>query len=257
MFPEGAIAQGTDDSTMNQTAAQHEALHNAFSAFANVSRDLEVSYKALEARVSDLSGQLSRANRELEGRLEEQGRLTRRFERLLGALPGGVIVLDAQGIVRECNPAAERLLGQSLRGESWRPVVTRAFSPRSDDGHDITLSTGYRVNLSTCSLHGEPGQILLLADVTETRKLQEHASRLERLTSIGRTVAALAHQIRTPLAGALLYASTLPSGLSRENILERLRALEGLVEDMLTYARQGEFTMERLNLFEVLESTLR
>ena len=54
---------------MNQTAAQHEAPHTAFSAFANVSRDLEVSYKALELRVRDLSGQLARADRELESRL--------------------------------------------------------------------------------------------------------------------------------------------------------------------------------------------
>ena len=176
---------------------------------------------------------------------------------MLGALPGGVVVLNAQGVVKECNPAADRLLGEPVRGEHWRTVVARAFSPRLDDGHDITLATGYHVNLSTCSLEGEPGQILLLADVTETRKLQDHASRLERLTCIGRTVAALAHQIRTPLAGALLYVSAIPVGPSRDNILERLRALEGLVDDMLGYARQGDFTAERLDVFDVVEQLVQ
>ena len=239
---------------MKGIPADNAALHLAFSEFASVSRDLESTYRGLERQVAELSQQLTRADRELEVRLREKQRLAQRFEHLLAALPGGVIVLDAEGRVQECNPAAERLLGQSLFGLAWRDVAQTAFTPQPDDGHDITLATGYRVNVSTCSLHDEPGQILLLADVTETRRLQAQAARLERLTSMGRTVAALAHQVRTPLATALLHASTLAPGAGREKILARLGDLERLVEDMLAYARHGEFSVEPVDLKALLES---
>jgi two-component system sensor histidine kinase FlrB len=97
-------------------------------------------------------------------------------------------------------------------------------------------------------LGGEPGQIVLLADVTETRRLQDQAARLERIGALGRTVSGLAHQIRTPLGAALLHATNLPRGRARDRVVERLRALEDLVNDMLTYTRQGEFNVEVLDV---------
>ena len=53
----------------------------------------------------------------------------------------------------------------------------------------------------------EAAKIILLTDVTETRALQELVTRHQRLSAIGKMAASLAHQIRTPLAGALLYFS--------------------------------------------------
>ena len=58
-------------------------------------------------------------------------------------------------------------------GERWIDIVAEAFLPRWDDGHDISLRDGRRVNIATQALHDEPGQILLLKDVSETRRLQE------------------------------------------------------------------------------------
>ena len=48
---------------------------------------------------------------------------------------------------------------------------------------------------------------------------------------------ALAHQIRTPLAAALLYAGGVEPPEARAPLLERLRHLESLVEEMLRFAR--------------------
>ena len=241
---------------MNGIATDQASLPLAFSEFANVSRELETPHTLLEHRITALTSQLAKVDQELETGLQEKQRIAQRFGNLLSALPGGVIVLDGLGVVQECNPAAERLLGCTLSGKSWRDVAAIAFAPAPDDGHDITLATGYRVNLSTCSLDGEPGQILLLADVTETRRLQDQAARLERLTSMGRTVAALAHQVRTPLSAAVLYASGLEAGAFRDKILARLGDLERLVDDMLSYAKQGEFTLQPIAISELLK-TLR
>ena len=233
-------------------STEQRALRTAFDAFAHVSRDLEQAYTGLTARVAELTERVARTDRELESRLAASRALAQRFEGLLAALPVGVIVLDGCGRVQVCNPAARCLLGtgpRGLLGRPWRTVVATAFDPQPDDGHDITVRGGQRVNLSTSSLPEAPGQIVVLTDVSETRRLQEEAARLERLTDLGRAVAGIAHQIRTPLAAALLHASSLPAGERvRARLLDRLRAIESLVVDMLGFARSGELSVEPLEV---------
>jgi two-component system sensor histidine kinase FlrB len=86
---------------------------------------------------------------------------------------------------------------------------------------------------------------LLLTDLTETRALQQRLSRHQRLSEMGRMMSSLAHQIRTPLSAAMLYAGHLcDSDLSQEQtrrfsykLLDRLQHLEQQVKDMLIFVR--------------------
>jgi two-component system sensor histidine kinase FlrB len=127
----------------------------------------------------------------------------------------------------------------------WRHVIARCFAPREDDGHEVSLKDGRRLSIATRSLDAEPGQLVLLNDLTETRHLQDQLARHERLSSLGRMVASLAHQIRTPLSAALLYAShlteqALPVETQQRfagRLKERLHELEHQVRDMLVFAR--------------------
>lgn len=48
-----------------------------------------------------------------------------------------------------------------------------------------------------------------MTDQTETRKLTDKLNHMERLSSLGKMAASLAHQIRTPLSAAILYAANL------------------------------------------------
>lgn len=186
-----------------------QGLEHAFSQFNQMSSQLTDSYSLLEARVSELKGELAVVSAQRMQELAEKERLANRLQNLLDLLPGGVIVIDDQGRVREANPAACDLLGLPLEGELWREVITRCFAPREDDGHEVSLKDGRRLSIATRSLDAEPGQLVLLNDLTETRHLQDQLARHERLSSLGRMVASLAHQIRTPLSAALIYASHL------------------------------------------------
>ena len=121
--------------------------------------------------------------------LTEKERLANRLELLLKVLPGGVVVLDGQGLIQEHNPTALDMLGEPLLEQSWSEVIQRAFMPRPDDGHDISLVDGRRVNISTCPLGEEPGQILLITDVSEMRQLQDRLSQQQRLAAMGETAA--------------------------------------------------------------------
>ncbi|MDR0279001.1 MAG: PAS domain-containing protein [Paucimonas sp.] len=239
-------------------------LEQAFALFDQMSTQLSQSYNLLEARVTELKGELEVVSAQRMAELAEKERLANRLQNLLDLLPGGVIVIDGHGLVREANPAACELLGEPLVGELWRQVIVRSFAPREDDGHEISLRDGRRLSISTRSLDAEPGQLVLLNDLTETRHLQDQLARHERLSTLGRMVASLAHQIRTPLSAALLYAShlaeqDLPLDTRQRfagNLKERLHELEHQVRDMLVFAR-GELPLtDRLTpkaLFQALQ----
>ncbi|MFK0314291.1 sensor histidine kinase [Pseudomonas sp. NPDC090233] len=243
-----------------------QGLEQAFALFNQVSTQLNQSYSLLEARVSELKGELAVVGAQRMAELNEKERLANRLQNLLDLLPGGVIVIDDQGRVREANPAACELLGEPLLGQLWREVIARSFAPRKDDGHEVSLRDGRRLSIATRSLDAEPGQLVLLNDLTETRRLQDQLARHERLSSLGRMVASLAHQIRTPLSAAMLYASHLADAereLAPEtrqrfagSLKERLHELEHQVRDMLVFAR-GELPLgDRLTpkgLFQALQ----
>ncbi len=240
-----------------QNAHKIEHLESAFQAFNQMSEQLISSYHLLECQVEQLNRDLAVARDERLQQFDETTKLANRLEHLLNALPGGVVVLDGMGIVREINPAAIELLGEPLKGVVWRSVIQRAFAPQFDDGHEVSLRDGRRVSIATSSLGGEPGQILLIKDVTETRELQEKLSRYQRLSAMGQMAASLAHQIRTPTAAALLYLSTLRSHKATPDAVEKycdkvrdqLRHIEAMISDMLTYVKGGAATQE--NLFQL------
>lgn len=225
----------------------------------------EADQRSLEARVDELQGRLEQFSLQRIQELADGERLARRLQNIVDLLPGGVVVIDGHGRVREANPAARELLGEPLVGALWRDVIARCFAPRKDDGHEISLRNGRRVSLATRSLEAEPGQLVMLQDMTETRLLQEQLARHERLSSLGRMVASLAHQVRTPLSAALLYAGHLserPLPFEQQQrfalrIKERLQELEHQVRDMLVFAR-GELPLsDRLaprELFDALRA---
>lgn len=95
----------------------------------------------------------------------------------------------------------------------------------------------------------------------EIRTLQQEASRRRRLSSMGEMTARLAHQVRTPLSTALLYASQLKQpglpGAQHDCFVDRLlvglRHLDHMVNDMLVFARGAEGGEENVSIESLLE----
>lgn len=229
-----------------------EELQQAFNLFNQVSEQLTGAYMDLQKEVEQLTSALEVTNHELRRQLEEKENLSQRLRRLLAALPGGVVVLDAAGQVDEANPAALALLRALPAGEAWQAVCAREFRPTSVPGEWL-LADDRRVAISSSRMGEQGGEILLLQDVTEAYRLQEQLQLHKRLSSMGEMVAGLAHQLRTPLAAALLYTSHLRGELAAEDrerfadkALARLHSLERLIKDMLVFVRGGKGEQERI-----------
>ncbi len=236
-------------------------LVQAFQAFNELSEQLSGSYQELEHRVVELKRELAAARSDRLEQLAEKERLANRLTQILEALPAGVVVLDGEGVVREVNPTAVQLLDEPLIGLTWEQVAERSLAPGSRGSTEVGLRDGRRISLSWRDLGSEPGRILLLQDVTHTRALQAQVERNQRLVAMGEMAASLAHQIRTPLASALLYTSQLTheelteAERSRfaEKALARLQHLERMINDMLAFARGGAMGMEDLPVEALLE----
>lgn len=249
-----------DANVLAHPIRSREELAAAFEVFNTVSAQLADTYHEMEQRVGSLNQELHQVAEQRLQELRAKEQVTNRLENLLKLLPAGVVVLDNRGVVTECNPAALDFLGEPLLGEMWRDIIQRCFAPQLDDGHEISLKDGRQISMVTRSFEGEPGQLILLTDLTETRALQRRLDRHRRLSEMGRMMSSLAHQIRTPLSAAMLYAghlceSDLTAEQTRrfsEKTLSRLNHLDQQVKDMLIFVKGDVKLTDTISVSELL-----
>jgi len=271
-MPQNAQSFSNDFSDNNlASSSENPNLNCVMSDLNRLSKSLVNSYQSLEGQVEQLNGELQNVNEQKSDAIEEKLKLISekqtindRLQNLLAILPSGVVVIDGKGIVRDCNAVAIDILGRPLLGESWLKVINRAFLPQADDGHQISLKDGRKVHIETRALDSEPGQMIVLTDMTKTRKLQAELSQQQKLNSMGKMIASLAHQIRTPLAAAILYSSHLNSDtLAVEkkknfslNLMERLRFMDRQIGDMLDFVK-GERKQKTLFTVSFLVNAIK
>ncbi len=251
----------------NQINLAGEQLEDAFELFNQFSAKLADSYGDLESHVARLTKELAEARNERLVQLAEKEVLANRLESLLDALPAGIVVLDSSDYITQANPVARLMLGldevsvSTLNGK-WSDVAQHSII---STGNELRLKDGRWVTITACPVSAcmaseENGKILLIADISETRKLQNKLNRQQRLSSLGEMVASLAHQVRTPLSSAILYISTInhPNNDRNESLSfaekakERLYHLERMVNDMLVFARGDVTASEYINAFELM-----
>ena len=246
---------------MSQPAIDPETLEVAFAEFNEQSGLLEACYRSLQDRVEELAARLRVAQSARHRELLEKERLSNRLSHLLETLPGAFLVIDGDGVIIERNNRAVELLRQPLLGCCWSDVVLREFCPNGRVDGDLRLKDGRWLNLFRRPLDSESGEILLLTDVTESRRMSEMLQRHERLSAIGETTASLAHQIRTPLSSALLYLAQIESETTTEakrretatKVTQCLRNLDNLVNDMLCFVSGTRKDGDSIVVFDLLQ----
>lgn len=247
---------------MATTSPNAQELHQAFEIFNQQSGLLEESYRDLQDTVESLTQQLRQEQSARLAELVTKERLGRRLSELLETLPGAILVIDRAGIIRQQNSQASALLNQPLIGCSWAQIVKREVRDGGSEDGNIQLRDGRWLSLARRSLKSEPGEILLLADVTESRRMSELRQRNERLSAIGEMTAEFAHQVRTPLASAMLYAgqldrSTPVNARVADKITTGLHDLKRMVNNMLGFAAGARQAQQEIKVATLLNDIRR
>lgn len=233
-------------------------LQSAFELFNRQSDVLATSYQQLQGKVETLHRQLRRAQSARLAELVLKEQLSQHLSHLLETLPGAIIVLGGDGIILESNSQATSLLNQPLIGCAWATIVQREVRDGGSEDGNIQLRDGRWLCLSRRPLQQESGEVLLLSDITESRQMAELRQRQARLTAIGEMTAKFAHEVRTPLASAMLYAGQLEQASSGQQrvvrkITARLNDLGRMVNDMLGFAAGIRRSQESLYVRDLLK----
>ncbi len=209
-----------------------------------------------------LAARLSREEQAARRSLRAAHAQTQVNELVIESLTDGVMVTDSRGMVRAANPAARQLLGASggarpvpfaLSAESgWRPLVDmarRTFSQRTAQAGDLAIQhsghSARRVHIRTrLTATGETRADSLCVMFMQDLREMEARLRTEKLAAMGRMSAAVAHEIRNPLA-AITQANALLDEDLHEPAQKRLthmvdqnaQRLARIVEDVLDVSR--------------------
>lgn len=213
----------------------------------------------------------------IESRLEDyQSRLTglaaeldalRRFHRqTLQELPMGVCSLAKDQEVLMWNRAMEELTGISAQQvvgsrllsleHPWRELLQDFIAQDEEHLHKQHLQLDGEVrwlNLHKAAIDeplapGNSGLVLLVEDVTETRVLEDQLVHSERLASIGRLAAGVAHEIGNPVTGIACLAQNLREeregdeelGEISNQILDQTKRISRIVQSLMNFAHAGQ-----------------
>jgi len=221
---------------------------------------------AAQAAIAVLSAFLAGQLRQVSDRVAEQQEAIRDIvqlnDHIVKSLHTGLITLDPDGQILSANPAAERLLGPSLRTSSQ--LGRLAALPGLDEiqpGQEAKrwrteLDTGPEpdaarrpVEVTVTPLYDDAGQrsgsIVLVEDLSAIERMEQRVQHAERLAAIGRLAAGIAHEIRNPLAsvsGSLELLQSAPDASEEDRrlmqiALREVERLNGLVANLLSYAR--------------------
>jgi signal transduction histidine kinase len=212
--------------------------------------------RILEQRLREARVPLSGAALELEA-------FRGYFRQILEDLPQGVVALGPDTDVVIWNRALANLTGVAagdavglpLSGlpAPWGELLGDFAGSGADAGQERRVQTAagervlqlFRSRLDS-GQHLGGGQVIMLEDLTEARLLQAQVAHQDRLASIGRLAAGVAHEIGNPLTGIACVAQNLPFDMDpavveerAELIVEQTRRIDRIVRTLVSFSHAG------------------
>ncbi|MBW2637801.1 MAG: PAS domain S-box protein [Deltaproteobacteria bacterium] len=203
---------------------------------------------------------------------------------LVENLPMGILAIGIDGKITSFNQAAETLLKysaeeavgkeanavlpDSLKGlvdelDSGEQILSRAVDCSRSDGKTVPLE------VTATILRGDEGDslgdVLLFRDLTEIRKLRREVERSQRLASLGRLAAGIAHEIRNPLSSIKGFATYFQQRYkdvpedqeTAEIMVQEVDRLNRVIGELLEFARPMDMQLRKTAVRALIQSSLK
>jgi two-component system, NtrC family, sensor histidine kinase PilS len=220
---------------------------------------------------------LQLVQKQLEEKIITLEELQRLNEHIVGSIRSGLITADLEGRIAVFNNTASELLEADrssapqktvalVLGEPlWQKMLQEDFFQddrplRHEDWFSFSSGCKRYLGFSVSPLIDQEkkqlGYVISFQDLTEIKRLEAEILVKDRLASIGRMAAGIAHEIRNPLTsmrGSVeILRSRLELGKGDERLFDILiresDRLNKFVEDFLKFARPGNHTHERVDI---------
>jgi two-component system sensor histidine kinase PilS (NtrC family) len=232
---------------------------------------------------SHLAESLRKVGEELRHKNGQMASLRAKTENILESMRDGLVSTDLEGLVSELNSSGAAILGlepEELRGKPIQTLFRDLHTgvPSVPDGNafparqEVTYLhpcgerriLGISVSLLMVPEIGAVGFVYNFQDLTEEKRREAEYRTKDRMATLGRMAAGIAHEIRNPLASIagsvklLQSISRLDEDQSKliEIVSNESERLNKLVSDFLLYCRDQRHEPQEVDLVSVIEETL-
>jgi two-component system, NtrC family, sensor histidine kinase PilS len=189
-------------------------------------------------------------------------------EHVIQDMQDGVLVVDGQGVIRQFNTRAERILGplwgrRDVPLTQYAPALARRFEAwREEDDRepsaDLSFHRAVGARLVPVGRRRSAGAVIFLEDLT---RIQAEARQM-KLAAIGRLTANIAHEIRNPLSAISHAAELLQEEPTTDDTAKRLitiiqdntQRLDRMVNDVLRVRRADISHRESFKVVDYLKT---
>jgi two-component system sensor histidine kinase PilS (NtrC family) len=219
-----------------------------------------------------LTDQLQQTSESLTETRAQLSAIEELYAAVLHSVPSGILTVDESGAVVYVNPAGAEIFGAvpaELNGVVLDDLMPGLDVTSSTPGErfEVTLEENRVLGGSIAELAGDAelaGRVIVYQELTELRQLQQDVARADRLATVGRFAAGLAHEIRNPLAsmvGCLQLLQIDAEGEDDESRMVRIvrreaERLDGLVSEFLTFARPAPPELRESDLRAIVQETV-
>lgn len=206
------------------------------------------------------------------------------FRDLLRNLRNGVIAVTSDGAIAVMNEAAYQILGLTRRASDIGRPFTRVLRTQQDvcrivasafelehlpNRAELRLkSTGKVIGYTLSQVRDRRGRLtgatLFFKDLTRVEQLEERERLRDRLAALGEMAAAIAHEVKNPLAGIEVMAGLLKRQLAGSpdaqsilaDIIKEARMANAIVLEVLDFVRPIRLQVERISLGDVIQDAV-
>jgi signal transduction histidine kinase len=181
-------------------------------------------------------------------------------ESLLGPLPRPVKLQDTESIHPDDRAKVEAFYQSVLAGQVPTGAMEfRFYDPAEKANRDQMKWVHCQAN--RIEYQGKDAILINMMDLTKTKELEHLLTIQDKMASLGRVAAGIAHEIRNPLSGINIYLNTLKklhhqdgSEEKVEQILQHLQSasikIESVIRRVMDFAKPSEPQLELIDINE-------
>jgi signal transduction histidine kinase len=206
------------------------------------------------------------------------------YKDMVWNLRNGVVAITRDGRVAVMNDIAYRVLGLKRRGRDIGrhftevlkdlPEVARIVASAFEISHlpnraELRLKNsekviGYTLSLVKDAKGGDVGATLFFKDLTRVEQLEERERLRDRLAALGEMAAAIAHEVKNPLAGIEVMSGLLKRQLTDRpdaqtvlaDIIKEAKMANVIVQEVLAFVRPIRLQVEDIALADVIRDAV-
>ncbi|MCX8030561.1 MAG: ATP-binding protein [Thermodesulfovibrionales bacterium] len=201
--------------------------------------------------------------------IEEREKLTT----ILNAIGAGIILIDTKGKILWANEKTQEMFDVDVVGKYCEQLwvdcdISGVYTKGNFETSIISINNDKFLQVITAPIKNEQGEIYryirLIQDITEIKKMEEQITNSEKLASIGRLAAGIAHEIGNPLTSIFSYVQILKSieddkfkKESLETIYFHIQRISEILKQLSSFTKMSRGETQLISVNEIIEDAIK